>query len=150
MKPVFKSLLAAATVAVAATGAQAQEAKSLKDLLDQVQQNRVSEARLDKQREAEFQSARADKQALLRKAQADLKAEQARGDRLQKQFSDNEVTLNEKAAELDQATGTLGEMFSVVRQASSEACGRISTSICLLYTSPSPRDATLSRMPSSA
>jgi biopolymer transport protein ExbB len=129
MKPVFKSLLAAATVAVAATGAQAQEAKSLKDLLDQVQQNRVSEARLDKQREAEFQSARADKQALLRKAQADLKAEQARGDRLQKQFSDNEVTLNEKAAELDQATGTLGEMFGVVRQASSEAYGRISTSI---------------------
>ena len=129
MKPVFKSLLAAATVAVAATGAQAQEAKSLKDLLDQVQQNRVSEARLDKQREAEFQSARADKQALLRKAQSDLKAEQARGDRLQKQFSDNEVTLNEKAAELDQATGTLGEMFGVVRQASSEAYGRISTSI---------------------
>ena len=52
MKPVFKSLLAAATVAVAATGAQAQEAKSLKDLLDQVQQNRVSEARLDKKRES--------------------------------------------------------------------------------------------------
>ena len=129
MKPVFKSLLAAATVAVAATGAQAQEAKSLKDLLDQVQQNRVSEARLDKKREAEFQSARADKQALLRKAQSDLKAEQARGDRLQKQFSDNEVTLNEKAAELDQATGTLGEMFGVVRQASSEAYGRIATSI---------------------
>ena len=73
MKPVFKSLLAAATVAVAATGAQAQEAKSLQDLLDQVKQNRVSEARLDKQREAEFQSARADKQALLRKAQSELK-----------------------------------------------------------------------------
>ena len=76
MKPVFKSLLAAVTVAVAATGAQAQEAKSLKDLLDQVQQNRVSEAKLDKQREAEFQSARADKQALLRKAQNELKAEE--------------------------------------------------------------------------
>ena len=129
MKPVFKTLLAAVAVAVTATGAQAQEAKSLKDLLDQVKQNRVSEARLDKQREAEFQSARADKQALLRKAQADLKAEQSRGDRLQKQFADNEVTLNEKAAELDQATGTLGEMFGVVRQASSEAFGRISTSI---------------------
>ena len=27
---------------------------------------------------------------------------------------------------------------------------RISSGICLLYTSPSPRDATLSRMPSSA
>ena len=129
MKTVFKSLVAAATMAVVATGAQAQEAKSLQELLDQVQKNRVSEARINQQREAEFQSARADKQALLRQAQADLQAEQDRGDRLQQQFSDNEVTLNEKAAELDQATGTLGEMFGVVRQAASEAYGRVSTSI---------------------
>ena len=129
MKPVFKSLLTAATLAVVATGAQAQEAKSLKELLNQVQDNRVSETRINKQREAEFQSARADKQALLRKAESELKAEQGRGDRLQQQFSDNEVTLNEKAAELDQATGTLGEMFGVVRQASSEAYGRVATSI---------------------
>ena len=28
--------------------------------------------------------------------------------------------------------------------------GRVYSSVCLLYTSPSPRDATLSRMPSSA
>ena len=28
--------------------------------------------------------------------------------------------------------------------------GRMPSSVCLLYTSPSPRDATLSRMPSSA
>ncbi|WP_218310743.1 MotA/TolQ/ExbB proton channel family protein [Alteromonas antoniana] len=129
MKTVFKSLVAAATMAVVATGAQAQEAKSLQELLDQVQKNRVSEARINQQREAEFQSARADKQALLRKAQADLQAEQDRGDRLQQQFSDNEVTLNDKAAELDQATGTLGEMFGVVRQAASEAYGRVSTSL---------------------
>ncbi len=129
MKPVFKSLVAAATLAVVASGAQAQEAVSLQDLLEQVKQNRVSEARINQQREAEFQSARADKQALLKKAQSDLTAEQNRGDRLSKQFSDNETTLNDKAAELDQATGTLGEMFGVVRQASSEAFGRISTSI---------------------
>lgn len=129
MKTVFKSLIAAATLAVVASGAYAQQANTLQSLLEQVKKNRVSEARVNQQREAEFQSARADKQAMLRKAQADLKAEQARGDRLAKQFSDNEVTLNEKAAELDQATGTLGEMFGVVRQASSEAFGRISTSI---------------------
>ena len=35
MKLVFKSLVAAATLAVMATGAQAQEAASLQDLLDQ-------------------------------------------------------------------------------------------------------------------
>ncbi len=129
MKPVLKSIITAASLAVLATAAQAQEATTLKGLLEQVKNNRVSEARVNKEREAEFQSARADKQALLRKAQADRKAEQDRGDRLQKQFADNEVTLNEKAAELDQATGTLGEMFGVVRQASSEAYGVVATSI---------------------
>ena len=31
-----------------------------------------------------------------------------------------------------------------------QACAELGCMICLLYTSPSPRDATLSRMPSSA
>ena len=129
MKLVFKSLVAAATMAVISTGAQAQDAASLQDLLEQVKQNRVSEARINEEREAEFRSERADKQALLQKAQSELQAEQDRGDRLQQQFSDNETTLNEKSSELEQATGTLGEMFGVVRQAASEAYGRVSTSI---------------------
>jgi len=129
MKQVFKSLVAAATMAVISTGAQAQEAASLQDLLEQVKKNRVSETRINEEREAEFQSERADKQALLRKAQSDLQSEQDRGDRLQQQFSDNETTLNEKSSELEQATGTLGEMFGVVRQAASEAYGRVATSI---------------------
>lgn len=127
MKNVFKSILAAASIALVASSANA--ATSLEELLEEVKKNRVSEARINKQREAEFQSARADKQALVRKAQADLRAEKARGDRLAKQFSDNEVKLAEKEAELIQATGTLGEMFGVVRQASAEAYGQISTSI---------------------
>jgi biopolymer transport protein ExbB len=127
MKTVFKSILAAASIALVSSSAQA--ASSLEELLGEVKKNRVSEARINKQRETVFQSARADKQALLRKAQAELKAEQARGDRLQKQFADNEVALAEKEIELDQATGTLGEMFGVVRQASAEAYGQISTSI---------------------
>lgn len=127
MKTVFKSILAAASIALLASTAQA--ATSLEALLEEVKKSRVSEARINKQREAEFTSARADKQALLRKAQAERKAEQNRGDRLAKQFANNEVRLIEKETELDQATGTLGEMFGVVRQASAEAYGQISTSI---------------------
>ena len=127
MKNMFKSVLLTAAVAVSAGSVQA--ADSLDQLLDQVKKNRVSEARINKQREAEFRSARADKQALLRKAQANLKAEQARGDRLAKQFADNEITLAEKETELNNAVGTLGEMFGVTRQAAGEAYGRISTSI---------------------
>lgn len=129
MKTILKSVLAASTFALLSASVQAQNASTLDQLLEEVKNNRVSEARLNKQREAEFQSARADKQALLRKAQSDLASEKARGDRLAKQFADNETTLQEKETELDQATGDLGEMFGVVRQASAEAFGRISTSI---------------------
>ncbi|GAC14068.1 MotA/TolQ/ExbB proton channel family protein [Aliiglaciecola lipolytica] len=127
MKLTFKSVFAATAVTLLASGASAQS--TLDQLLEEVKQNRVSEAKLDKQREAEFQSARADKQALLRTAQANLKAEEERGDRLAKQFADNEVKLTEKSTELDLATGDLGEMFGVVRQAASESYGRIATSI---------------------
>ncbi len=52
-----------------------------------------------------------------------------RGERLKKQFAENETTLANKEVELKNAVGTLGEMFGVVRQASAEAYGRISTSI---------------------
>ena len=37
-----------------------------------------------------------------------------------------------------------------IQQLISEAGGKMEDMCCLLYTSPSPRDATLSRMPSSA
>jgi biopolymer transport protein ExbB len=129
MNKLVKSLLVSVTVACSMSTVHAQTPVSLDDLLKQVKDNRISEARIDSRREAEFNSARADKQALLRKAQSDLTAEIARGDRLRKQYADNEVTLVEKEVELENALGTLGEMFGVVRQASAEAYGRISTSI---------------------
>jgi biopolymer transport protein ExbB len=142
MKTVFKSILAAASITLMAASAQA--ATSLEELLQEVKKSRVSEARINKQREAEFQSARADKQALLRKAQSQLKSEKSRGVRLAKAFADNEVRLAEKEVELVAATGNLGEMFGVVRQASAEAYGQISTSI---VSAEFPgRDAFLKRM----
>ncbi|MCC2605524.1 MotA/TolQ/ExbB proton channel family protein [Planctobacterium marinum] len=127
MKNTIKALLVASSVAALSMPAMAQS--SLDQLLDEVKKNRVSEAKINQQREAEFLSARADKQALLNKARADLRAETDRGERLKKQFADNEIALANKEVELDNAVGTLGEMFGVVRSAASEAYGRISTSI---------------------
>ena len=51
---------------------------------------------------------------------------------------------------LDEATSSIdSESETMIQKAISEIL-KNRTSICLLYTSPSPRDATLSRMPSSA
>jgi biopolymer transport protein ExbB len=129
MKPTIKTLVAAAAIVCVASFAQAQSSTTLQELLQKVKQEGTVQSRVNDQREAEFRQDRADKQGLLRKAQADMRAEEGRGDRLAKSFSANEQTLIDKEVELDVAKGDLGEMFGVVRQASADAYGRISTSI---------------------
>ncbi len=121
----FVSLAAIAATSFVATT----QANTLDDLLKQVKADRVSEAKLDKKREAEFLSDRSDKQALLNKAKKELANQNARNKRLNKQYAANEITLAQKEVELDNATGTLGEMFGVSRAAAANAFGQISTSI---------------------
>jgi len=125
MKKAINFLLLAASITVAASAS----ANQLDDLLKQVKNDRISEAKIDKKREAEFTSARADKQALLNKAKKELANQQARNKRLTKEYADNEITLAQKAVELDNAQGTLGEMFGVSRAAAANAYGTIATSI---------------------
>jgi len=135
MKQLVKSLMIAAAVSLSAgttLAANAQdntEAKSLEELMQLVEKNRISSRQLSAEREAEFTAARADKQALLNQAKKQLSDEEARGKRLQNQFSENEITLANKEQELENAKGTLGEMFGVVRGAATETIGRIATSI---------------------
>ena len=121
----FVKLAALMTASLVATS----QANQLDDLLKQVMADRVSEAKLDKKREAEFISARADKKALVAKAISELKNQEARNKRLTKEYAANEIALAQKEVELDNATGTLGEMFGVSRAAAAGAYGQISTSI---------------------
>jgi len=119
----FIMLAASMTVATAAT------ANDLDDLLKQVKNDRISEGKLDKKREAEFKSARSDKQALLNKAKKELANQNSRNKRLLREYAANEITFTQKTAELASATGTLGEMFGVTRAAAADAYGQIATSI---------------------
>ncbi|TPH19156.1 MotA/TolQ/ExbB proton channel family protein [Litorilituus lipolyticus] len=127
MKKVINFVMLAASMT--AGFAASTQANTLDDLLKQVKADRISEAKLDKKREAEFLSARADKQALLNSAKKELADQQARNKRLTKEYAANEITLAQKEVELDNATGTLGEMFGVSRAAAASAYGQISTSI---------------------
>ena len=127
MKKVFNFVSLAAIMA--ASMISTTQANTLDDLLKQVKSDRVSEAKLDKKREAEFLSARSDKQSLLNKAKNDLADQNTRNKRLTKEYAGNEITLSQKEVELDNATGTLGEMFGVSRAAAANAYGQISTSI---------------------
>lgn len=132
MNKLVKSLLVAAafSLSAGASSAYAQdEAKSLDQLLDLVKQNRAASQRINAEREAEFTSERADKQALLNRAKRQLADEKARGERLQTEFAENEISLANKEIELQNALGTLGEIVGVARGAASDTIGRIATSI---------------------
>ena len=92
MKKVFKGLVVAAVVTMSAgvcLTAAADTAK-LDQLLEQVKKSRTTEGKINQQREQEFLSDRADKQALLNRAKAEFAAEEARGKSLTQQFADNE------------------------------------------------------------
>jgi biopolymer transport protein ExbB len=127
MKKVINFVLLAASMTTGFVATT--QANQLDDLLKQVKADRVSEAKLDKKREAEFLSDRADKSALLTKAKNELAAQNKRNKRLTKEYAANEITLAQKEVELSNATGTLGEMFGVSRAAAANAFGQISTSI---------------------
>ena len=59
--------------------------------------------------------------------------------------------LAEEVLEAAKNAGAQGATINYARGTGvRERMGLIGVTICLLYTSPSPRDATLSRMPSSA
>jgi biopolymer transport protein ExbB len=127
MKKVINFVMLAASLSTSVIATT--QANQLDDLLKQVKADRVSEAKLDKKREAEFLAARADKSALLNKAKAELANQNARNARLTKEYAANEISLAQKEVELANATGTLGEMFGVSRAAAANAFGQISTSI---------------------
>ena len=127
MKKVINFVMLAASLSTSVIATT--QANQLDDLLKQVKADRVSEAKLDKKREAEFLAERSDKQSLLNKAKRELVNQEARNERLTKEYAANEISLAQKEVELANATGTLGEMFGVSRAAAANAFGQISTSI---------------------
>lgn len=133
MKQLTKSILFAAAVAVSASAVMpataADASATLDQLLQQVKNDRVSERKINKKREAEFLADRSNMQARVNKAKADLAAALKRGEELKQAFADNQDRIAEKETELENAKGNLGEMFGVVRSSAGEAVGRISTSV---------------------
>lgn len=131
MKLAIKNLVVAAAVtfsAAVAFNATANPQK-LDELLQQIQQQRTVEGRVNQERERAFLADRADKQALLNTAKRQLAEEEARGKRLQQQYAQNDIDIAQKQQELQSALGTMGEVFGVVRQTANKSVGAISSSI---------------------
>ncbi len=121
--------IVAAGLALVAPAAFAQQTGTLDDLLRQTQQAVQAETRINQQREQEFLQNRNEQRQLLERARAELRAQEARSDRLKNEFDANERALQEFETVLQERQGNLGEMFGVVRQVSADVRSQFDNSL---------------------
>ena len=121
------SLVAFLTLAGAATGAHA--AGSLEELLEETKSARARQAQANAGREKEFVAKRDQQAALLAEAKRERDAAATRSQNLSSLFDANEVKLTELGALREARVGTLGELFGVVRQASTDVSGVVYDSL---------------------
>jgi biopolymer transport protein ExbB len=104
-------------------------ARSLDDLLREVQAGRAQEQELNRRREEEFRRQKAEQQALLARAEGERARLEARSAELERIFQENERALAVLDEQLRGRLGSLGELFGVVRQVAGDTRSVVETSI---------------------
>ena len=132
MKTIKTALVAFLGAALLSTGAVAQDASSLSQLLRQIEQGQNQDSAEARRREAEFNSRKAEQTSLLNAARAERTAAEQLGARLEKQFEDNNAALAVKEEELTIALGELKELFGVLQQAAGDAQSVFGSSLTTL------------------
>lgn len=106
--------------------------QTLEQLLEITENDRQASGVINDQREQKFLAARDQQKFLLEQALARLDQEEKRSVRLQKQFEENEKTLEDIQETLRIRIGNFGELFGVVRQVAGETIAIVKNSIVSL------------------
>ena len=99
----------------------ADEAMSLDTLLKQVQQGRIDESRENQAREEEFVRDKANQAALLQQANRERANLEAVSERLEKEFEANQDDIDILKQDLQEALGSLKELFGVLQTAAGDS-----------------------------
>ena len=86
------------------------------DILKKIQDNKTEEAIRNEQRELRFRTEAEKQNSLMRKAEAEVAAQESTRRKLQVDFDKNEELLTDLESKLDKRVGDLGELFGVFRQ----------------------------------
>ncbi len=106
--------------------------QTLEQLLEVTENDRQASGVINDQREQKFLATRDRQKFLLEQAVARLDQEEKRSVRLQKQFEENEKTLEDIQETLRIRIGNFGELFGVVRQVAGETIAIVKNSIVSL------------------
>ncbi|WP_206483539.1 MotA/TolQ/ExbB proton channel family protein [Thalassotalea sp. G2M2-11] len=112
-----------------AFNASAQQAKSLDELLTQLEQGQIAQSEQNRQREAVFLAKQDQQERLL--AQAKNLRDQAveLSNDLEETFQFNEINIANKADALNQRMGELKELFGVLQQVAGDTQSKFQTSV---------------------
>jgi len=122
--------LGAATAHAQGTAANSSAgAKSLVELLELVERGLEVEREENRRRVEQFIQQKHEQERLLAEARSILAGEEARSQRLETSYNDNEVVLAEDEERLTERLGQLGELFGVVRMVATDTSSNVAASL---------------------
>lgn len=130
MKRIIILMAAAGVLALGATAVSAQEdAVSLDELLNLIEQGQSRDSQEARRREAEFAQRRTEQQQLLNQARGERTRLERESARLEQLFEDQQADIVAVRAALDERLGALKELFGVLQTVAGDTQGRFSESL---------------------
>ena len=130
MKRIAITMVAAGVLALGATAVSAQEdAASLDELLNLIEQGQSRDSQEARRREAEFAQRRTEQQQLLNQARGERTRLERESARLEQLFEDQQADIVAARAALDERLGALKELFGVLQTVAGDTQGRFSESL---------------------
>ena len=134
MKRIIQIIAASAVVALGMNVASAQDdAVSLDELLNLIEQGQARDNQEAREREARFNQQRNQQQQLLNQARAERTRQENESARLEQLFEDNQAEIVSARAALDERLGALKELFGVLQTVSGDAQGRFNASLTNIH-----------------
>lgn len=127
---IVRALFALVVVALSASAlAQPERAQNLDQLLDMIKRSQISESAEHRQREAEFARDKANQARLLEQAKVTREQLEARAAELERRYSEQQLVVNSKKAQLSDRLGSMRELFGHLTSTAGDLRGVLDTSL---------------------
>lgn len=118
---------------VQAQGANKEQAPSMQSLLKQLENQRYSDSKENRQREKIFKASKEKQKSMLNKVRAEQKKQEAVSARLEKQFEALDEELRESELRLKDRMGSLSELFGHLTTAAGDAKAQSAVSLVSVH-----------------
>ena len=109
--------------------AQPERAQNLDQLLEMIKRSQISESAEHRQREAEFARDKANQARLLEQAKVTREQLEARAAELERLYSEQQLVVNSKKAQLSDRLGSMRELFGHLTSTAGDLRGVLDTSL---------------------